>query len=107
VPVPSEAVRAKIHATFRIGYLRDAVLPRSLDDATFTALHSMMMFNYMEVLQSLQAAPAYFATLFARLREVDWDSDDAATLMHFLQVRALFVRLCRPDGTQDTHRQKE
>lgn len=38
------AVRAS-----RMGYLKDAVLPRVLDDATFATLSSLMLFNNIEV----------------------------------------------------------
>jgi hypothetical protein len=93
VEIPDEATRAKIHATFRIGYIRDAVLPRALDDATFAALHTTMIFNYMDILQSLQNAPAFFRTLFAKLNAIDMNSEDASLLMSLLQVfLSLFSR---------------
>ena len=52
IPIPDEDVRGKIHITFRLAYVRDVALPRALDDLTLAALHSMMMFNYMEILQA-------------------------------------------------------
>jgi len=86
VEIPDAQTRAKIHATFRIAYIRDAVLPRALDDATFAALHTTMIFNYIDILQSLQASPAFFSTLFRKLKEVDIHSDEAALLFSFVQV---------------------
>lgn len=32
-----------------MGYLKDVVLPRVLDDATFATLSSLMLFNNIEV----------------------------------------------------------
>lgn len=91
VEIPDAQTRAKIHATFRIAYIRDAVLPRALDDATFAALHTTMIFNYIDILQSLQASPAFFSTLFRKLKQVDVDSEEAALLFSFVQVRSLRV----------------
>eukprot|EP00892_Ulva_mutabilis_P008525 jgi/Ulvmu1/6044/UM027_0021.1 len=85
VEIPDAQTRAKIHATFRIAYIRDAVLPRALDDATFAALHTTMIFNYIDILQSLQASPAFFSTLFRKLKEVDIHSEEAALLFSFVQ----------------------
>jgi hypothetical protein len=89
VDIPDDATKSKIHATFRIAYIRDAVLPRALDDASFAALHTTMIFNYMDILTSLQQSPSFFQTLFQRLRTVDIHSEQAAQLMSFLQVRPL------------------
>ena len=90
VEIPDDATKSKIHATFRIAYIRDAVLPRALDDASFAALHTTMIFNYMDFLASLQQSPAFFQTLFEKLRTVDIHCEQAAQLMSFLQVRAPF-----------------
>ena len=43
VPIQDPAIRAKIHQTYRIGYLKDVILPRVLDDATFGTLTSIML----------------------------------------------------------------
>lgn len=49
VPITDAGVRAKIHQTYRIGYLKDVVLARVLDDATFSTLSSLVLFNNVEV----------------------------------------------------------
>ena len=49
VPLRSAALKAKIHQTYRMGYVKDVILPRALDDATFATLSSLMMFNNVEV----------------------------------------------------------
>jgi hypothetical protein len=85
VPIQDAAIRAKIHQTYRIGYLKDVILPRVLDDATFGTLTSIMLFNNVEVVLALQNDPTFLKELFARLRstprtEPDWDD-----LVGFLQ----------------------
>ena len=49
VPVKRTELRVKIHQTYRMGYLKDVILPRSLDDGTFATLSSLMLFNNIEV----------------------------------------------------------
>ena len=54
VPIKDKEVLGKIHQTYRIGYIKDVILPRVLDDATFATLASLMLFNNVEVLMALQ-----------------------------------------------------
>jgi len=49
VPISDPALRAKIHQTYRLAYLKDVVLPRVLDDATFATFSSLILFNNVEV----------------------------------------------------------
>lgn len=49
VPIKKPALRAKIHQTYRMGYVKDVILPRVLDDATFSTLSSIMLFNNVDV----------------------------------------------------------
>ena len=48
VPIQDAALRAKIHQTYRLAYLKDVVLPRVLDDATFATFSSLILFNNVE-----------------------------------------------------------
>ena len=48
VPIQDVALRAKIHQTYRLAYLKDVVLPRVLDDATFATFSSLILFNNVE-----------------------------------------------------------
>lgn len=69
VPIADRSVVSKIHQSYRLGYLKDVVLPRVLDDATFATLSSLILFNNVEVLMSLHHDPSFFPTLFQRLRQ--------------------------------------
>jgi protein phosphatase-4 regulatory subunit 3 len=59
VPITSAEIRAKIHTTYRIQYLRDVVLPRQLDDATYATLTSLGLFSSVEVIGALQVRGGY------------------------------------------------
>lgn len=85
VPIQDPAICAKIHQTYRIGYLKDVILPRALDDATFGTLTSIMLFNNVEVVLALQADPSFLRELFARLRKTQRTSPEWGDLVGFLQ----------------------
>lgn len=67
IPITDPSVRAKIHQTYRVGYLKDVILPKVLDDGTFATLSSLMMFNNVEVLVALTHSATFFPDLFRRL----------------------------------------
>lgn len=59
VPINEPSIIAKIHQTYRIQYIKDVILPRALDDATYTTLSSLALFNNVEVsASSVDCAPA-------------------------------------------------
>ncbi|PTB70384.1 DUF625-domain-containing protein [Trichoderma citrinoviride] len=64
VPIDDEAVRRKIHQTYRLQYLKDVVLARILDDPTFSVLSSLIFFNQVEIVQHLQSNPTFLMNLF-------------------------------------------
>ena len=55
IPIADPAVKQRIHQTYNIGYIKDVVLPRVLDDQTFAAMSSLLLFYNHDVLTSLQA----------------------------------------------------
>ena len=85
VPIQDAAIRAKIHQTYRIGYLKDVILPRVLDDATFGTLTSIMLFNNVEVVLALLNDPTFLKELFARLRSTPRADPGWDDLVGFLQ----------------------
>lgn len=92
VPIKNEAIREKIHQTCRLGYLKDAILPRVLDDAAFGMLTSMMMCNNVEVVQALHRDPEFFSELFARLKASKPGDEDWNDLVGFLQELCTLAR---------------
>eukprot|EP00400_MALV-I_sp_L67-5_P000760 gene760-803_t len=51
----NDLVTRKIHINFRLTYLKDVAMPRSLDDAAFSQIVGMMMHNSMMMLESFLA----------------------------------------------------
>uniref|UniRef100_A0A061R721 Protein phosphatase 4 regulatory subunit 3 n=1 Tax=Tetraselmis sp. GSL018 TaxID=582737 RepID=A0A061R721_9CHLO len=85
VPIKDQDVKAKIHQTYRISYIKDVILPRVLDDATFATLASLMLFNNVEVLMALQSDSTFLSELFGRLKSVNPQESDWRDLVAFLQ----------------------
>lgn len=92
VPINNKLIREKIHQTCRLGYLKDAILPRVLDDAAFSTLTTMMMCNNVEVVQALHDEPEFFAELFKRLNESKPGEEDWNDLVGFLQELCTLAR---------------
>jgi len=92
VPISNASIRDKIHQTCRLGYLKDVILPRALDDAAFSMLTSMMMVNNIEVIQALHQDPDFFAELFRRLNASKPGNADWNDLVGFLQELCTLAR---------------
>jgi protein phosphatase-4 regulatory subunit 3 len=68
IPIKDPLVLSKIHQTYRIGYLKDVVLARVLDDAIVANLNSVIHANNAIVVSLLKDDSTFIQELFARLR---------------------------------------
>lgn len=64
VPIADPDIKRKIHATWRLQYLKDVVLARILDDPTFSVLNSLIFFNQVDIVTHLQENTAFLEELF-------------------------------------------
>lgn len=64
VPIEDETIKAKIHYTYRLLYLKDVVLARILDDPTFSVLNSLIFFHQVDIVTHLQTHGQYLDRLF-------------------------------------------
>jgi len=85
VPITDPICRSKIMQAHRIMFIRDTMLPKSLDDGTYSTLSSMYLFNIVEVLVSLHNDAAFFKNLFSSISESEKGSSDWRDLINFLQ----------------------
>ena len=85
VPITDAISRAKIIQAHRILYVRDTILPKTLDDSTFSTLSSMYLFNIVEVLLVLHQDATFFKDLFDRIHEAERGTEDWRDLISFLQ----------------------
>lgn len=67
--VPCRCISCCHSPLFLVIFLADSRCPAQvLDDQTFAALQSVMLFNNVEILHKLQRDPAFFPDLFKKLR---------------------------------------
>jgi len=67
VPFENEDLVKKIHQTFRLQYLKDVVLPRTLDDSTFATINSFIFFNNIDIVTCIQKDTRFLTKLFERI----------------------------------------
>ncbi|KAK9673010.1 hypothetical protein RND81_12G140100 [Saponaria officinalis] len=84
IPIKDPMVLCKIHQTYRIGYLKDVVLPRVLDDTTVASLNSIVHANNGAVVSLLKEDSAFIRDLFSRLRSASTSAESKKNLVHFL-----------------------
>lgn len=54
IPIRNPQIHQKIHTTYRLLFLKDVVLARSLDDSTFNIINSCIIFNQVEIISHVQ-----------------------------------------------------
>ncbi|KAL6990056.1 hypothetical protein U1Q18_015805 [Sarracenia purpurea var. burkii] len=84
IPIKDPLVLSKIHQTYRVGYLKDVILPRVLDDPTIANLNSIIHSNNAIVVSLLKDDSTFIQELFARLRSSITSSESKKNLVLFL-----------------------
>ncbi|KLO19930.1 DUF625-domain-containing protein [Schizopora paradoxa] len=54
IAIDDLSIQRKIHHTYRLQYLKDVILGRALDDATFNVLNSCIIFNQVDIINHIQ-----------------------------------------------------
>ncbi|KAI7732177.1 hypothetical protein M8C21_018459 [Ambrosia artemisiifolia] len=85
IPIKDTLTLSKIHQTYRIGYLKDFVLSRVLDEATVASLNSMIHSNNGMVVTLLKDDSTFIKELFAKLKSPTTPLDSKRNLVFFLQ----------------------
>ncbi|XP_024007008.1 serine/threonine-protein phosphatase 4 regulatory subunit 3 isoform X3 [Eutrema salsugineum] len=81
IPIKDPLILSKIHQTYRIGYLKDVVLDRVLDDATAANLKSVINANQASVVTLLKNDITFFQELFAMLRSPSTSVESRSNLV--------------------------
>ncbi|XP_045792271.1 serine/threonine-protein phosphatase 4 regulatory subunit 3B-like isoform X1 [Trifolium pratense] len=84
IPIKNSIVLSKIHQTYRIGFLKDVVLARILDEATAANLNSMIHANNATVVSLLKDDSTFIRELFARLKSPTTSLESKKNMIHFL-----------------------
>ncbi|KAI4344802.1 hypothetical protein L6164_011991 [Bauhinia variegata] len=84
IPIKDPRVLSKIHQTYRVGYLKDVVLARVLDEATVASLNSIIHSNNAIVVSLLKDDSTFIQELFARLKSPTTSPESKKNLVYFL-----------------------
>lgn len=84
IPIKDSLVLSKIHQTYRVGYLKDVVLARLLDEATVANLNSIIHANNAVVVSLLKDDSTFIQELFVRLRSPTTSAESKKNLVYFL-----------------------
>ncbi|KAM0867066.1 hypothetical protein ACQ4PT_042246 [Festuca glaucescens] len=84
IPIKNVSVVSRIHQTYRIGYLKDVILPRTLDDGTMASLNTMIHTNNAAVISLLKDDACFIQELFSRMRSPNISVESKRELVRFL-----------------------
>ncbi|KAL0348603.1 UNVERIFIED_CONTAM: Serine/threonine-protein phosphatase 4 regulatory subunitA [Sesamum angustifolium] len=84
IPIKDPVVLSKIHQTYRVGYLKDVILPRALDEAIIANFNSIIHSNNAIVVSLLKDDSTFIKELFARLKSPNTSTESKKTLVHFV-----------------------
>ncbi|PWN35791.1 DUF625-domain-containing protein, partial [Meira miltonrushii] len=86
VPIPDPMILAKIHQTFRLQYLKDVILARTIDDSTFAVLNSLIFYHQADIVMFCTSSEALLSSLFQLFEPNRNESDSKkAEAIIFLQ----------------------
>ncbi|KAL1922571.1 uncharacterized protein VTP21DRAFT_10110 [Calcarisporiella thermophila] len=85
LPIKDKSIELKIHQTFRLQYLKDVVLARTLDDPTFSILSSLIFCNHVDIVQHLKQNHEFLKDLFAILNSPSESDERKRDVIFFVQ----------------------
>jgi len=71
VPLNDDQLEHKIHQTFRLQYLKDVALARTLDEPTFATINSLIFVNNIQIITELAGNEDVMIALFAKMKSSD------------------------------------
>ncbi|KAF0926460.1 hypothetical protein E2562_025304 [Oryza meyeriana var. granulata] len=84
IPIKNASVVSKIHQTYRIGYIKDVILPRVLDDATMASIAAIVHANNAVVVCLLKDDASFVKELFSKMRSSNISAESKCELGLFL-----------------------
>ncbi|KIM63610.1 hypothetical protein SCLCIDRAFT_1214004 [Scleroderma citrinum Foug A] len=63
IAIEDVTIRKKVHHTYRLQFLKDVVLARTLDDSTFNVLNSCIIFNQIDIINHIQQDPTFLRAI--------------------------------------------
>ncbi|CAF3384262.1 unnamed protein product, partial [Rotaria sp. Silwood2] len=92
IPIGNQELLGKIHQTYRIQYIQDAILPTPslFEENLLSTMNSFLFFNKVEIVTLLYEDPKFLSQLFATLKDDNLLDDKRKDLMLFLKEFCVF-----------------
>uniref|UniRef100_A0A0E0KYP8 Uncharacterized protein n=1 Tax=Oryza punctata TaxID=4537 RepID=A0A0E0KYP8_ORYPU len=84
IPIKNASVVSKIHQTYRIGYIKDVILPRVLDDSIMASIGAIIHANNAVVVILLKDDASFVKELFAKMRSSNISAESKRELVNHL-----------------------
>jgi protein phosphatase-4 regulatory subunit 3 len=98
VPITDSKILAKVHQNFRIQYLKDVVLPRTLDDASIATFNSILYFNNVEIVKGLYEDDAFMTSMFQILEASFKNPQALCDVLSFIQEMCHLAKNLQPQS---------
>lgn len=96
IRINEEHIVEKIRQTFRIGYMKDVVLPTMLDDETYSTLASMQLLNTMDIIVHLSDSNQFMLDLVDEVKRFSPTAQNARDMLAFLHELTGAARHLQP-----------
>ncbi|KAL6897772.1 hypothetical protein ACP4OV_006731 [Aristida adscensionis] len=96
LPIRNPSLVSKIHQTYRIGYIKDVILPRALDGATLASLNSIIQANNALVVSLLKDDASFIKQLFTKMRSSKISAESKRKLVLFLHEFCTLSKSLQP-----------
>ncbi|CAF1639016.1 unnamed protein product, partial [Adineta ricciae] len=92
IPIGNQELLVKIHQTYRIQYIQDAILPAPslFEENLLSTMNSFLFFNKVEIVTLLYEDPKFLTQLFSTLKDDNLPDDKRKDLMLFLKEFCIF-----------------
>ncbi|KAJ2550638.1 Platinum sensitivity protein, partial [Coemansia sp. RSA 1933] len=84
VPIKDPEMQEKIHQTFRLQYLKDAVLSRIMDDGTLPVINALIFCNHAQIVSHIQGNHELLSELFSVLEDPATDKTKRRDVVFFV-----------------------
>ncbi|CAN6353835.1 unnamed protein product [Urochloa humidicola] len=96
VPIKNAFVASKINQTYIIGYIKDVILSKALDDATVESLNSIIQGNNVLVVCLLKDDASFIQDLFAKMKSSNISAESKSKLVLYLHEFFTLSRSLQP-----------
>ncbi len=92
IPIGNQELLSKIHQTYRVQYIQDAILPAPslFGENLLSTMNSYLFFNKVDIVTLLYEDPKFLSQLFSTLKDENLSDEKRKDLMLFLKEFCVF-----------------